>query len=159
MLQGLRSPTYEGENLRETVTRLVETLTADAHVRVNCTVEEIVSLLSPDAETHLLRIIREAVTNIVRHAKATEVRITLRVNSEQIQLCVEDDGCGFVPADHLHGESFGLTSMRERARNLGGFFSLYSQPGSGTRVVVFVPIPGESGSRSKGCEVTTPSES
>jgi signal transduction histidine kinase len=92
-----------------------------------------------DVREALLRILREAVANAVRHGQATSVVVRLRGPSP-IRLEVKDDGHGFDPTDlrHLSGR-FGLVSMRERAEGLGGTFTLWSSPQQGTTVEVVLP--------------------
>jgi signal transduction histidine kinase len=86
----------------------------------------------------LLRILREAVTNAVRHGEARTVAIQLR-NGTGVHLRIVDDGHGFDPeaAEKAHG--FGLVSMRERAHALGGEFEIVSEVGRGTAIEVALP--------------------
>jgi signal transduction histidine kinase len=146
LLEGLRPLRHEStaENLRESVMHLVNTLTDGTRLQANCLVAEVSSVVSASMETEVLRIIREAVNNVVRHADASEVRVSLFAGGDQLQLCVEDNGRGFVLGQPLAGATFGMTSMRERARQLGGLLWLYSRPGYGTQVNAFFPIPGPS---------------
>ena len=93
------------------------------------------------AEQAIYRIAQEALNNVVKHAGACHVAITLDLEPEQVRLVVRDDGAGF-DLDLLElslGRHLGLTSMRERAAELGGNFELVSQPGRGTEIVVVVP--------------------
>jgi signal transduction histidine kinase len=83
----------------------------------------------------LLRIVREAINNAGRHAKASKVTVSLHV-TDAIVLVVSDDGVGFGATDGLPG--FGLTSMRERAEALGGSFMLLA-PQFGTTIEVVIP--------------------
>jgi NarL family two-component system sensor histidine kinase LiaS len=138
LVRGLRSRTLTEQDLRGAVTYLIEALTEGTPLQVNCSVEQGCSL-SPDAEMQILRIIREALTNVVRHANAGEVRVTLCTQRDQIQLCVEDNGRGFVPGHALDRQTFGLASMRERANQLGGLLWIYTQPGHGTQVAAVIP--------------------
>jgi signal transduction histidine kinase len=92
-----------------------------------------------DVREAILRILREAVSNALRHGQARAVTIRLR-GPAPLRLTVEDDGAGFDPDDrrHLSGR-FGLVSMRERAEALGGTFSLVSRSPGGTIVEVVLP--------------------
>ncbi|HTV60620.1 MAG TPA: sensor histidine kinase [Verrucomicrobiae bacterium] len=140
LLQNLRESEPERADLSEGVQRLVERLTENTTLRTSCVVEGIQGLSSAETEGEILRIIREAVQNVVRHADASELRIAIRGGDDQIELCVEDDGCGFAVGDPTTEEGFGLISMRERAQNMGGLLWLYSRVGQGTQVVAFIPI-------------------
>ena len=95
--------------------------------------------VSPERRDAMVRIVREAVTNAVRHGNADEVTVELS-NGDGIRLCVVDGGTGFDPTEARRpGHGFGLTSMRERAEALGGRLTIDSRPGAGTRVEVSLP--------------------
>lgn len=102
------------------------------------------SLLRPELEITLYRIITEALTNVARHANANHIRVHLRVDNRQVFAEVEDDGVGFDVADLFSSsaerQSLGLVSMRERAELLGGRLEVISQPGNGTTVRVRCPL-------------------
>jgi signal transduction histidine kinase len=93
------------------------------------------------AEQALYRIVQESLNNVVKHAGACDVKITLDLQPEQLRLRVADDGNGFDLASesYLINRHLGLTSMRERAAELGGALDLRSRPGCGTEVIVVVP--------------------
>jgi len=146
LVRGLRSPNYDQEGFRGAVTHLLGKLTDGTDLRVQVCVDEIPGLVSAQVETQVLRIIREAITNIVRHAAARTAWVKLREKDGHIQLCVEDDGRGFGPDTHADGECFGLNSMHERAEDLGGVLRVVSQRGHGTRVLASIPVSGQPGS-------------
>jgi signal transduction histidine kinase len=104
--------------------------------------------LEPLNEIALFRIGQEAISNIVRHAEANAVRITLEYGADVIRLEVEDNGKGFQPERVLTtGEkSLGLLGMRERASLIGGHLSVVSTPESGTLVRVEIPVNKHPGS-------------
>ena len=151
LLKNFRVLRNSDEKFDATLTHLANTLVEGTYLKVSCSVDEIPRQLSLDTETELLRIIREAITNVVRHADASDLRVTVRADEEHVHLCVEDNGRGFMLANASDNEGFGLTSMRERARHLGGAFWLFSQPGQGTAVIALVPVSSEIGSRSASC--------
>jgi len=104
--------------------------------------EEPTPRLAPSVETALFRIVQEALTNVVKHAKATQVTITLEVNTATACLVIADNGAGFdllrlTGPDGCH--AWGLLSMTERAQAVGGYCHILSRPGQGTRVTVEVP--------------------
>jgi signal transduction histidine kinase len=84
----------------------------------------------------LVRITREAVSNALRHGRASAVCIRLERDADRCRLVVEDDGRGFDPAVARQSTGFGLTSMRERAAALPGAFDISSAEGRGTAVTV-----------------------
>lgn len=95
--------------------------------------------LPSDTETHLFRIAQEALTNVVRHAGASRVDLSLEGRGPWLRLCVSDDGRGLSTDAHKRG--FGLIGMRERILSVGGTFAVGSN-GRGVRVTAEVPIHG-----------------
>ncbi len=95
-------------------------------------------------ETALFRIVQEALTNVRKHARTKQVRLTLDRLGESVRLSVRDWGRGFDPAVLTNsagpGERIGLSSMRERVAVLGGDFRIDSSPGAGTAIMVEVPL-------------------
>jgi PAS domain S-box-containing protein len=94
--------------------------------------------------TAAFRMVQEALTNVARHARASDVQIELRQHDGELELTVQDNGVGY-PADALRREgSFGLIGMRERAAMLGGRVDLANPAGGGARLVVHLPLaPGD----------------
>jgi signal transduction histidine kinase len=95
--------------------------------------------LKPEIETTLFRIGQEAISNIARHAEANGVTIALEFDRSCVRLRVEDNGQGFA-LDQTTNGSFGLLGMKERAALLDGTLTIDSQPGSGTRLAVEMPV-------------------
>ena len=101
------------------------------------------SKLPEEVAHHILRIAQEAVTNVVKHARASKIIIKLHIQPRSLNLKIQDNGCGFERDDAFastHGH-FGLMGMQERAERLGGKLSLTSEAGKGTLVDVEVPVP------------------
>ncbi|HET9913801.1 MAG TPA: PAS domain-containing protein [Anaerolineales bacterium] len=92
--------------------------------------------LPANIETELYRIAQEALTNIVRHAQASRVDMTLTVRDKKLIVMIADDGTGFDPEKVPDTGHLGLFSMRERAEMIGGQFLIESKPGKGTTVMV-----------------------
>jgi signal transduction histidine kinase len=93
--------------------------------------------LSEDCEFALYRVTQESLANVVKHARARFATVTVRFEAASAQVCVQDDGRGFVvPArlEEIAGDHLGLIGMRERLAELGGGLSVTSQPGKGTVV-------------------------
>jgi signal transduction histidine kinase len=118
-------------------------------VAVRCEFEEEDVRLPPGVETALFRAVQEAITNIVRHARAESVLIQGAIKPQSVIIEIEDDGQGFDPASistaAVDGRGLGLAGIRERVELLGGKAQIESSPGHGTRVVLTVPIGGEHG--------------
>ena len=95
--------------------------------------------LAGPMETALFRIVQEAVNNVIRHAQALHVSVTLKRTRDQVTLQVVDDGKGFDTQRPRSGRHVGLWSMRERVEQLGGQFEVRSEPGRGTVVIAVIP--------------------
>lgn len=99
--------------------------------------------LPPDLEITAYRIVQEALSNIARHARASQVTLTVDFTSEGLMLTIEDNGIGFVvpeqPANLVSNGHFGLMGMRERALLYRGHLTIQSAPGQGTKLIVYLP--------------------
>jgi signal transduction histidine kinase len=101
------------------------------------------SRLPADEETVIYRLVQEALTNVVKHAAASEVGIVLTRRHGGVSAVVEDDGQGFAESD-VRSDALGLLGMRERLALLGGTLAIESTPGHGTAVIAYLPLPGGS---------------
>ena len=107
----------------------------DVHARVRET------LPNQNLTTMLFRIFQETLTNVIRHAGATQVTVDLKETAGRINLEVRDNGRGIARTDIFNNKSMGLLGMRERAALLGGVFKIGSLPrGKGTRVYISIPL-------------------
>jgi two-component sensor histidine kinase len=97
--------------------------------------------LPPGVETHLYRILQEALGNVAKHAGASRVGVLLERRDGHALFIVEDDGRGFDPVAAANGSgSMGLVNMRERAALVGGTLEIETSPGAGTTLFVRVPV-------------------
>jgi signal transduction histidine kinase len=83
--------------------------------------------------------VKEAVHNVIKHAKASEVKVAVEYTNQMLTVSVQDDGCGFQPSDHIAGN--GLGNMKRRLADIGGSCSVESCPGRGTTVQICLNIP------------------
>lgn len=101
--------------------------------------------LPTSTETALFRVVQEAMTNVVRHSRATAITVRLAHENHGVTLEISDNGQGFDPQalqpSNSHGQGLGLRGMQERASILGGEFQLQSVPGKGTIITIRVPVP------------------
>jgi signal transduction histidine kinase/streptogramin lyase len=145
----IRAPELQGRDVAAALEELAQEavdshlLAGGAPVEIVVTVTGRHRRVSPAIETAAYRIAREAVGNALRHASAK--RISLGIAFESRHLCLEarDDGVGFDASRVLPTEGrghWGLVGMRERARNAGGTLDVTSVPGSGTTLVLRLPI-------------------
>lgn len=100
---------------------------------------------SLNAEVQIIRIIQEALANVMKHAAATRVQVVFECGDGTTRLVVEDNGAGFDPAEPRGRQAFGLETMRERAELIGGRFAITSAPGAGARVEVRLPLESPEG--------------
>jgi two-component system, NarL family, sensor kinase len=91
-------------------------------------------------EVAVYRITQEAITNVIRHTPAKQCHVSIKTHDHHLALTIADDGPGF-PSDIHFG--VGLTSMRERAEELGGHLRFENQSQGGARVHVWLPLPGD----------------
>jgi signal transduction histidine kinase len=122
----------------------IETLAERTATAEGLTVETNIDLgleagarLDLDVESALYRLAQEALTNVVKHARASRVEMTLTRDGKNIELTIADDGVGFDPNEE--GDGFGLVGMRERAMLAGGGLTIDSSPEGGTTLRASVP--------------------
>lgn len=137
----LRSQALDHNDLPAALSDTARRLTADTGVQAQVEVNGSFRPLSELVEGNLLRIGQEAINNAVKHSQAERILINLKFDAGRVQLSVRDNGRGFDQQSKggLGDGHFGLTSMRERAEQIGGTLSIQSN-GSGTEVIVEVPI-------------------
>jgi two-component system, NarL family, sensor histidine kinase DevS len=134
----LRPKALDDFGLVPALERLVATFTEQTGIRVD--LEETLgrTRLPPETETALYRITQEALTNVVKHARATRVSIVLTRKDASVTAVIEDDGRGFDPGSTREG-GYGLLGMRERVELIGGRLDVEAN-GAGTAVVAEVPV-------------------
>ncbi len=140
----LRPEALEGTPLSEALERLAARWSEASGVACDVKVTGVPVPLPPEAEVTLLRAAQEALTNVRKHAGAGRAVLTLSYMDDRVALDVLDDGAGFEPegasmADRTSG-GFGLPAMRERVQQSGGTLLVESEPGSGTTLVVELPV-------------------
>ena len=140
LVYDLRPPALDDLGLLATLHQLAERYGAEGEqLRVVVEVPEDLPHLPAAVEVAIYRIAQEALTNVVRHAQAKTCIVRLAVN-EDVALDVVDDGVG-IPEERSGG--VGLSSMSERAAELGGTCVIEPAPEGGTRVSVRLPLPKE----------------
>lgn len=135
----LRSPTLQQRELPAAIREVGEMITGRA-VRFDLAVSGALPKDMPRLDEALLRISREAISNAVRHASATEVHVQLSFDPDAVTLRVTDNGRGFESARAEVVDHWGLATMRERAEQMGGRLRLVSSPGQGTEVEFVAPF-------------------
>lgn len=128
---------------------LLRTLaTSNVHWSLEC--RQRLDGVSEQASMAAFRITQEAVTNMLRHAQARNLKVLLQRTSAGLGLSIEDDGLGFLPqANPAAAGQRGMAGMQERAAALRGSLTVTSQPGQGTRIDVLLPWPPRSHHRAR----------
>ncbi len=106
-------------------------------VWVKVAAEQVSEELPEEHKTCIYRIVQEALHNIVKHADAHDVKVTVRQEPDRLQLTIEDDGKGF---HAQQDKGMGILGMQERVSYLGGSFAMESEPGRGTQLNVTLPL-------------------
>ena len=118
---------------------LCHELTHRHGLKIEFAADQVPSAISPEIAVCLYRIAQEALANAIKHSSAQHTQVELSRTADMISLRIVDDGTGFDPA-LIQGQGLGLVSMRERVFHVGGRITIDSQPSSGTRLHVLVPL-------------------
>lgn len=138
LLLHLRPVHLEGKRLAQGLRELLAELQAKVPIAITYEMDEDIQL-PKGIEDQLFRIVQEALSNTLRHSKATQMEIKLQAPTDLVRLSVRDNGVGFAPDEEKHA-SYGLMSMRERVNEIGGSLNIISAPGKGTRIEIRVPV-------------------
>jgi len=145
LVWALRPESLERSSLPEALASLVERYSEENGSAASFNITGTPSSLTPEVETTLLRAAQEALSNVRKYARASQIMMTLSYMDDLVTLDVYDDGVGFDPAqvqkrpgDHSKG-GFGLRGMRERVEQLGGALLVESEPEEGTTLMVELP--------------------
>jgi signal transduction histidine kinase len=136
----LRADPLRGKSLKIAIAELVKDLQYRTEISFHYH-NYIPERLSNEITSTVYRIVQEALTNIIKHSEATEVKISLQLVVNYLEVQVKDNGTGFDPQENTTG--FGIQGMRERTTALGGKFSLISLPGKGSHINVTIPLFGK----------------
>ncbi len=121
----------------------MDSYTKQTGIRVHFQTNEPVDRCPPEIETAAYRIIQETLTNVARYACVEEISVTLNAENDILWLEVVDKGKGFNVSRELEKPSSGLGGMRERASLVGGWLTIHSSPGQGTRITASLPLKGQ----------------
>ena len=161
-LGGLRAHHHAELGLPEALIRYLVPQARAQGIRLMLESREWADDLPLDWTSSLYLLVREALTNVQKHARASEVTILLRADETQVYIIITDNGVGFRTQD-VDGvdvvmspdrrSGFGIVGMRERVSILGGRLDLVSDPGQGTRIEVTVPRPPRQPAEAPGEDV------
>jgi len=141
LLLHLRPIQLEGKKLSEGIDDLLTELSAKQNLDVVWKLDDLEFEMG--VEDHLFRILQEAISNTLRHAKASKLEINLRKSDSLAVMRIIDDGIGFNTKDRKVG-SYGLGTMQERANEIGGILKIISLTDIGTQIDIKIPLGAES---------------
>jgi PAS domain S-box-containing protein len=147
-VQALRPKALDGITLPEALRQAAIRLNDDAKLSCQFRQRGKKIHLSDSTQDELFRIGQEALTNVVKHAQAKSVCITLVSQARRVSLSIKDDGIGVATAKpQVQNHGFGMRTMRERAQGIGGRLRVEGRPGRGTTIRVEVPSPANRSKR------------
>lgn len=138
LLYQLRSLALEAGGLAQAVEARFELVERRSGIQATVDVDESIKM-SARAEQELFRLVTEALNNALKHSGASQVSVTIQMDSDMVVLVVNDNGFGFDPSQQFAG--MGLSNIRERVSGLGGIVTISSKPEHGTRICVEIPKP------------------
>lgn len=141
LLLHLRPVTLEGKTLKEGIEQLLIELKTKVTIQLKWEMEDVALPLA--TEDQLFRVVQELFSNILRHAKASELEVYLHRVNQSVLLRIVDDGVGFdVSSQNNKAGSYGLMNIRERVASTGGTLKIISFPKQGTSIEVKIPLLG-----------------
>lgn len=138
LLLHLRPVYLEGKPLQQGLKDLVNELKQKVPMEIVFEMDEGIHLMK-GIENHLFRIVQEAMSNTLRHAKADKMEIRIHKRQNVVKVSMRDDGIGFEMDDKKQA-SYGLSNMEERVNEIGGSIQYITAPGKGTRIEITIPI-------------------
>ena len=139
-IRNLRTARDEQATFKQRLDNLARHFRDFAHVDVVIDVPPGLRTLNDRQRHSLTQIVREGLSNVARHANATQVKVKVREVGRDVILTVKDNGTGFDPSMFRDPNSFGLHNMHQRALQLGGLLTIESEEGQGTLLTVKVPF-------------------
>ena len=136
----LHSSELEYLGLAVAVKSLCRSVSEHSHIAIGCSCSGIPDELDGGLALSYLRVVQEALHNVVKHSGATEVQVEILGTADSLSLTVSDNGAGFNADLGSTGGGLGLISMRERMHLIGGDFSMSSTPGQGTHIRAWAPL-------------------
>ncbi|MGE0470739.1 MAG: PAS domain S-box protein [Nitrospira sp.] len=135
-IMGLESHLMQGGDISTALRTMVQTMcgssSATCRVRID---DEVGQYISTESALHLINIVREGLSNALRHSRATRITVSLGKLIGSIRLTIIDNGIGFNPKS-VQGVGHGLENMAARAQKVDGLFAVRSEPGKGTRILL-----------------------
>ena len=141
--QDLSPSVLEELGISSAIRYLLEEFSGHHPIRIaKMEIDEIDDLFSQQAQIHIFRVIQESLTNIFRHARASQISVIVKNERDRVSIAVEDNGQGFDLQQvlSLERKGIGIAAMQERIRILGGTLDIWGQEGLGTRIICNIPV-------------------
>ena len=140
----LRPYLLENLGLTKAVKSLLNEISQTSQFRIKTEIDDVDDLFDAEEEMSIYRIVQESLSNICKHAAATEARVLLKKGARSLSVVIADDGKGFeagkARSDNTGKGGFGLIGISERVRYLGGMQEIESAIGAGTTVFIRIPL-------------------
>jgi signal transduction histidine kinase len=140
IIEELRPTLLDNLGLASAIDWQVRQVCDRAGLQCTLNLEESDVELPPNVSIAIYRIVQEALTNIVKYAKARHVDVELVQNATEVAVVIQDDGVGLPPGADTNALSHGISGMRQRVRALGGDFHIRGKPRAGTTLEVNIPL-------------------
>jgi len=140
IIENLRPSLLDHLGLASALQWYVDEACKAANLECNLRIADGLERMPGDLEIALYRIVQESVTNIVKHARAKRIDLSVERTSKGLRVEIVDDGIGIADLEMAKKLSHGLAGMSHRVRSVHGTFDIRSRPGHGTRIDVFVPL-------------------
>lgn len=138
-IQQLRAP--EATDIRQFIKQSADRIAQRLGAQLHCECPEVIPELTPLQSLMLVRVLQEALSNVMKHAgNPQNLWVLCQVSGDWLEACVEDDGNGFHPETVMEG--MGLNNMRDRIQTLEGELTVQSAPGQGTKIQIRIPLRG-----------------
>lgn len=143
LMSDLRPPVMDDYGLMASIRWFGDLFTKRTGIGLTVTGEDIIPRPKMEKEVAVFRVVQEALNNVSKHAQASRVDVSGAISGSKVVITIEDDGIGFdakkvARAEERH--SWGIASMDERSRSIGGSLTVASTPGKGTKIVIEVPL-------------------
>lgn len=147
IIYDLRPMSLDDLGLVVTIEQYVNKLMINSDLVINFNVENEEVKLLPIINLAIFRVIQEACSNVIKHARAKKIDINLSYSNESLDLSIEDDGIGFnfvetIKNDNSNISNFGLSIMKERIYLLSGKIDFITEEGKGTKILIKIPMYG-----------------
>lgn len=134
----LRPASLDHLGLTAAINQFVHTLNQSHKIKIRVESSGLKERLPKEIETIVYRIVQESLTNVIRHAQATQANVCISAENHSLRVEISDNGVGFDPASSSEPSHLGLLGMRERVQMVNGHISIKSAPNRGTKIIVEV---------------------